>query len=100
MSAAPFFTAVREMNAIVRSDEALGHRWDRLRPLLQDEDVLREFFKTIDTPDWLPILKGEGYFNDPPTAIQVEGGLRSRPWFVSKYLVRIAAVAPEVVAEE
>ena len=59
----------------------------------------RYFFDQLKNPHWISPLKELGLFNGPPALIQVENGrLRCPPWPQSRYLARMAAIAPEEVA--
>lgn len=59
----------------------------------------RYFFDQLKNPNWITPLKERGFFDAPPALVQVEGGgLRCPPWPQSRYLARMAAIAPDEVA--
>ena len=55
------------------------------------------FFDSLKSPEWIQPLRDAGLFHTPPTPIQ-EGQYVSLPsWPESRYLVRMAPIAPEEV---
>jgi hypothetical protein len=55
------------------------------------------FFSKVNSPEWLEPLTDAGLFRHPPQAI-VAGDTISFPfWPESRYLARMAAVAPDLV---
>jgi hypothetical protein len=59
----------------------------------------RHFFDQLKNPLWIAPLKERGFFNTPPALVRVEGtGVRCPPWPQSRYLCRMAAIAPDEVA--
>ena len=57
------------------------------------------FFSKLESPDWIEPLVDAGYFTDPPPP-RFNGDYVSYPaWPESKYLTRMAPVAPARVAE-
>ena len=57
------------------------------------------FFSKLESPDWIEPLVDAGYFADPPPP-RLNGDYVSYPaWPESKYLARMALVAPTQVAE-
>lgn len=54
------------------------------------------FFDNIDSPDWIELLKKEGYFTNPP-GITEEGF--ATPWPESRFLARVADKAPALVCD-
>jgi hypothetical protein len=60
----------------------------------------RHFFDQLKNPNWITPLKDRGFFDAPPAVIQVEGGgLKCPSWPQSRYLARMAALAPDEVAK-
>ncbi len=58
------------------------------------------FLDRLENPNWIGPLKSRGFFASPPVPERVEGGVIRYPiWPASKYLARMAAQAPEEVAE-
>jgi hypothetical protein len=59
----------------------------------------RYFFDHLKNPHWITPLSEHGLFKEPPALIQVEGGgFRCPSWSQSRYLARMAALAPDEVA--
>ena len=57
------------------------------------------FFSKLESPEWIRPLTEAGFFRDPPPP-RVNGDLVSYPtWPESKYLARMAPVAPTPVAD-
>ena len=69
--------------------------------LITHGEQLRYFFDRLENPEWLTPLKDKGYFSSPPTPIRDEsrGTIAFPAWPESRYLVRMAKFAPEIVAE-
>lgn len=61
----------------------------------------RYFFDRLENPSWIEPLKEKGFFDTPPQAIRNEERetIRFPPWFVSRYLARMASQAPEAVLD-
>ncbi|HUP62427.1 MAG TPA: hypothetical protein VNA69_18625 [Thermoanaerobaculia bacterium] len=60
-------------------------------------EYARDFFERLDNPEWIEPLRKHHYFDTPPSrVVEDEGRTISLPrWPVSRYLVRMAASAPE-----
>ena len=57
------------------------------------------FFSKLESPEWIRPLTEAGFFRDPPPR-RVNGDFVSYPtWPESKYLARMAPVAPNLVAD-
>lgn len=56
------------------------------------------FFDRLSTPDWIDPLRESGIFSSPAAARKEGGGTWFPNWPPSRYLVRVAAEAPEKVA--
>lgn len=69
--------------------------------LLGHAEQYRYFFDRLENPLWIKPLKTKGFFSSPPQAIRDEerGTIGFLPWPASRYLVRMAARAPETVLE-
>ena len=62
-------------------------------------DAETQFFETLTSPAWVPLLVAAGYMDVPPAPEHVEGGVRLPFWPVSRYVARVAGSAPaEVLA--
>lgn len=59
------------------------------------------FFDRLISPSWLKPLSKEGFFTSPPAPDpqHESGGIAFPPWPESRYLARMAALAPETVLE-
>ncbi len=67
--------------------------------LIQDMDVRREFFHTLDNPEWIVALQNAGYFHNPPATGHGQKLEPEHPvWPESRYLARMAPLAPSEVA--
>lgn len=61
------------------------------------------FFDTLKSPEWIKPLSEHGFFRNPPEPIQEEDTEQDRvmisfpPWPESRYLARVAAMAPDCV---
>lgn len=96
---ANFFKKVDELESLLKSGESIEATLRRLRPLLADPDLEREFWRRLEDAAWLPLLRREGFFTAPPTPKAGPHGIRFPVWPPSKYLARVASVSPEIVAE-
>ena len=92
-----FFEQLKALKEVLSARIPAEVKLDRLRPLLEDSDVRREFWDELDDPDWIPVLKAEGFFTSPPPAEETPSGNRFPSWGPSKYLARVANLAPAVV---
>lgn len=57
------------------------------------------FFDNLVDPAWLKSLDAMGFFRDPPKPERSEDWVRYPGWAESRYLVRVAAQAPDEVLE-
>jgi hypothetical protein len=57
------------------------------------------FFSKLDDPAWLEMLRETGFFRAPPGAERDGDWIRFPTWPESQYLIRVAAQAPDEVAE-
>ncbi|MCJ7543644.1 MAG: hypothetical protein MUP47_03600 [Phycisphaerae bacterium] len=95
-----FFQRLDEMMATLTAQRSLDDRWNALRPLLADPDIQREFWGQLRSPEWLPLLRQNGYFARPPEPETVSGGrVRWPSWPASKYLARMSPHAAAEVAD-
>ena len=94
-----FFEKLETVKAILSSATPIEEKLARIRPLLADEDVQREFWNLLDDEQWVPILKQAGIFDHLPSPEPVDGGgIRFPYWGASKYLARVAERLPSEVA--
>lgn len=61
----------------------------------------QHFFKQLSNPKWLPLLKEEGMFRNPPEPEinAEEKTTRHMPWPAGTYLEKVASAEPEIVKE-
>ncbi len=72
----------------------------RLLELIRSNAVNYEhFFAGLEDPNWLDFLAAEGFFRSPPPPEEGDDWVRYPGWPESAYLARVAAAAPERVAE-
>ena len=62
--------------------------------------VHRQFFEQIADPLWLPLLRDNGFFVEPPEPeLHDDNSIGFQPWPQLRYLVRMATVLPDEVVE-
>jgi hypothetical protein len=61
----------------------------------------RYFFERLQNPHWIGPLSSKGFFSNPPEGIkhEAEGTIEVQVWPASRYLSRMAAIAPTEVCE-
>jgi hypothetical protein len=57
------------------------------------------FFDNLDSPHWIPQLRQAGRFKKPAQVLTEQGGIRFPAWPESRYLVRMAERAPDLVRD-
>lgn len=57
------------------------------------------FFHELDNPVWFPYLNEQGLFDRPPEAIKTDKGIIMPYWEATGYLIRMASIYPDKVAE-
>src|SRR5215831_19512143 len=73
---------------------------DRAVALLGGYGILyRYFFDKLANPEWIAPLMSKGFFSNPPDVSMDENQriVATPPWHASRYLSRMAPLAPEVV---
>jgi hypothetical protein len=56
------------------------------------------FFENLSSPEWIEPLATRGFFSDPPEQrVDEQGYIRAPGWSASRYLARMAPLAPEAV---
>lgn len=71
----------------------------RVLATVQTAEDLDYFFDTLTSPDWIEPLASEGLFRSPPEPVSAEGGgIQIFSWSASRYLARMAANSPDLVA--
>ncbi len=74
---------------------------DRAVVLLTHGEQHRHFFDRLENPEWLVPLKEKGFFSSPPPPVPDESGrnVGFPAWPESRYLARMAKLAPETVVD-
>jgi hypothetical protein len=68
--------------------------------LLARGEAVNTFLASLESPEWLAPMRAAQLFESPPaTEVREDGGYRTPFWEPSRYLVRVAAAAPEEVTE-
>jgi hypothetical protein len=70
----------------------------RALTLATSPDALDFFYESLTSPDWIPPLRESGVLADPPQPIEQGGGIAFPGWGLSRYLVRVAPLDPQLVA--
>jgi|GEM_PF-2149627 len=70
---------------------------ERAMSLIARPEFARDFFERLENPEWVEALLARGYFEHPPgRVVEDEGRTIALPrWPISRYLARVAGVAPE-----
>ena len=71
----------------------------RIKLLATSPDELAFFFDQLTSPDWIPLLRGDGLLGNPPEPIEQGDGVMFPFWPASRYMVRVAAAAPRAAAD-
>jgi hypothetical protein len=92
-----YYESQADLDALIDKDEPTEDDADAVVALLRGE-LYRTFFERAQSPQWLPLLKTRGYFTRPPQRVVDGQYVRFPAWPDSRYLMRIAAAAPDDVA--
>lgn len=99
-----FFTGTAELDDILQQanlapySKPTSERVEATMLLLGSPQHEEYFFSRLDNPLWVSALADRDVFKYPPRAEHVEGGgLRFPTWPESRYLVRMAPLAPNEV---
>jgi len=68
-------------------------------PWLSSPHHEKYFFERLKNSGWIERLKRQGFFSNPPRVKRVAESVYCRHWPQSKYLARMAGVAPQSVVE-
>jgi hypothetical protein len=73
---------------------------DRVAVLCARPESRAYFFDRLDNPEWVSALAARDFFANPPAPVAAaqEGYVQFPPWPEGRYLVRVAARAPEAVS--
>lgn len=94
-----FFDRLHQLESLLSRAGTVGDKWIPIRPLLDDPDLKREFWRLLESPDWIPLLAEQGEFSNPPSVVRDGNYFQFPRWNASKYLVRMCNAAPEAVAK-
>src|SRR2546425_12580022 len=101
MTTEPFFRRLEKIDAVVAAGpEACNFPLD-LAPYLVEEASRTYFYDALNDPAWLKVLSQAGVFRNPPEPqkSQTSGNFSFPLWPESRYLARVAKLAPETVIE-
>jgi len=71
----------------------------RLKPMLSEYEVYKDFFLKLESAKWIIALKENGFFSSPPPIEKDGNDFRHCNWPESNYLMRMADQAPAIVTE-
>lgn len=72
---------------------------ERVMSAVRTAADLDYFFDNLTSPEWIEPLRDAGMFSRPPEPIRNGDLIQLPAWSASRYLVRMAPLAPEIVAE-
>jgi hypothetical protein len=94
-----FWSLEAELREIAALEAPTRSDLDRALLLARGEAV-NTFLASLESPAWLAPMRAAQLFESPPASeVRLDGGYRTPFWEPSRYLVRIAAEAPEEVTE-
>jgi hypothetical protein len=96
LRAVPYWSLDEELKEIVTLEEPTVEDLRRAARLWRGDAEL-QFFETLSSSAWVPLLVETGFLASPPAPESVEGGVRLPFWPVSRYLARVAEAAPAQV---
>jgi hypothetical protein len=67
--------------------------------LISSRDELEYFYDHLESPEWIPAIRDARLFESPPAPVEEGDGVWFPAWGLSRYLVRMADRAPDLVAE-
>jgi hypothetical protein len=98
LRAVPYWSLDKELQEIAAIEQPTKADLERAARLWRG-DAETQFFETLTSPGWVPVLVAAGYLDAPPAPERGDGGVRLPFWSVSRYLARVAGAAPaEVIA--
>ncbi|MBI1904002.1 MAG: hypothetical protein HYS13_23115 [Planctomycetia bacterium] len=100
MSSSPFFDQIAKAREVVQASVDAPRSVALALELVEDPDVAREFFKMLNSAEWLIPLRDARVFTSPPSRYtSSDGATKCAAWPQSQYLARVAAMAPLEVAD-
>src|SRR5215211_1166951 len=98
LRAVPYWSLDEELKEIAALERPATADLQRAARLWRGDAEL-QFFESLTSSAWVPLLVEEGFLDAPPAPEIVEGGVRLPFWPVSRYLARAAdAASAEVIA--
>lgn len=94
------FTTMRTLEDVISEAEQTGvtdELMRRVAVVLARRDIQAEHFFGKATAAWVEPLRRAGYFKTPPAPVRSEQGMWFPFWPESRYLARVASIAPEAV---
>jgi hypothetical protein len=96
----PYFDTHSELGQLAAIENPDPQHVERARRLLLRPQQRRHFFSNLAHPGWLEPLARAGMFKSPPPRlVNPDGSWALQGWPEGQYLLRVAAVAPERVAD-
>ena len=97
----PFFDRLTKIDEVVARGPAACDFSRDIQPYLVEEASRRYFYNALEDSAWLEVLIRAGEFREAPEPRKdsEKGTLSFPPWPQSRYLARMAALAPEAVLE-
>lgn len=99
---AQYLTVFNRLDALLQKRAPTDDDLQMLRHNVPHNRVARGYFlDRLDKPGWLAPLAARGFFEDPPgpERDEEEGTVHFPPWPGSRFLVKMAKHAPEVVKD-
>lgn len=94
-----FFSRLDKLDSIITAGPSVCDYDRDLAPYLADDAINSYFYASLQDSSWLPLLEAAGEFSLPPRA-QFRSSIQPPDfpvWPASKYLVRMAPLAPDTV---
>lgn len=95
----PFFQRIDKLDDIIESGPDTVEVESAVLPLFEEGTSRAYFLNHLSSPAWLGPLRHAGFFESSPEPASMPGGSYWPSWPESKYLVRMAASAPEEVRD-
>ena len=91
----------QEIQSILNQPERSGDDTERLFTLMERRGAnYAFFFDQAADPSWIPFLREQGYFSNPPNLEQIDGDQVNAPyWWPIHYLSKVTPDAPDEVVE-
>ena len=99
-SEVPFYTQAAILERYIRSSDPSadpGTLGVILEMLQSREDLRSYFFSNRPDPAWATILWEHGFFAEPPSPREAEGGFVLPRWDAQEYLISVASQVPDIV---